>query len=81
MTLAIKVADNPQMLLLAISVAVRCKSALIEWDNKGGKANHDKKDTKNPNHDKWKTLPYLDFKLKIGMVIALLVRGLTSGSL
>jgi hypothetical protein len=56
------------------------RSALIVTDRSGGKAYHDQKAMKKPNHPKKKTRPYMLVGLRNGMERALWLTGFTSGA-
>jgi len=64
----------------AISSVDRLRSRLIVMDMSGGKAYHDQKAMKKPNHEKKNTLPYGSTGLKTGIDRAFLLIGLTRGA-
>ena len=53
---------------------------MVSWRS-GGKAYHDQKATKKPNHEKKNTRPYMLTGLNMGIDRALWLIGLTSGAL
>lgn len=63
--------------LALVSVTKHRCSALL---TNGGNAYHDQKATKNPNHEKKNTLPYMLIGFRKGIARALRVMGLTSGA-
>jgi hypothetical protein len=58
---------------------VSFKSVLMTSGMRGENANHDKKATKNPSHDRWKLREYWLFSEKIGTVEHLRLAGLITG--
>lgn len=68
------------MLEFAISYCFNFKSFAMTSDKSGGKAYHDQKAIMKPNHEKKNTLPYLLNGLSIGMDLAFLLTGFTSGA-
>ena len=66
------------MLEFEICAEVILRSVLIDPCNRGGKANHERKATKNANQARWKVLPYLLIGLSMESVFDLLFNGLTS---
>lgn len=68
------------MLEFAIWYFCMPTSAAMTSARRGGKAYHDQKAIMKPNHEKKKTRPYLLKGLRIGIVSAFLLTGLTRGA-